>query len=100
MIDNHNSICQSDLSLDKYWLKQSSYFRLATTVALGVGIIDGKLMYCHGASEVNVDKKISTLEYNNRKVYECFNNPFTVYFGSPAMHLPPITVDDRLPLPA
>ena len=44
-----------------------------------------------------MDKKISTLEYNNRTVYDCFNNPFTADCGIPAMHLPPITIDDRPP---
>ena len=31
-IDNHNSMWQSDLLLDKYWVTHSGYFRLATTV--------------------------------------------------------------------
>ena len=96
-IDNHNSMRQSGIALEKYWVTQSGYFRLATTVALGMGITDGKLLYCHGVAEGNEDKKISTLEYNNRTVYECFNNPFTSDCGSPAMHLPPITIDDRPP---
>ena len=88
---------QSDLSLEKYWVTQSGYFRLATTVALGMGITDGKLLYCHGVAEGNVGRKISTLEYNNRTVYDCFDNYFTAYCGSPAMHIPPITIDDRPP---
>ena len=80
-------------------MTQSGYFRLATTVALGMGITYGKLLYCHGVAEGNKDKKISTLEYNNRTVYDCFNNPFTADCGSPAMNLPPITIDDRPPPP-
>ena len=86
---------QYDLVLEKYWLTQSGYFRLATTVALGMGITDGKLLYCHGVAEGKKDNKISTLEYNNRTVYDCFNNPFTDDFGSPALNLPPATFDDR-----
>ena len=61
---------QSDLALYKHWVTQSGYFRLATTVELGTGITYGKLLYCHGVSEGNVDKRISRLEYNNRTVYE------------------------------
>ena len=49
---------QYDLLLEKYWVTQSGYFRLATTVALGMGITDGKLLYCHGVEEGNEDKKI------------------------------------------
>ena len=63
---------QSDTELEKYWVTHIGYFRLATTVALGMGITDGKLLYCHGVTEGNKDKKISTLEYNNRTVYDCF----------------------------
>ena len=61
---------QSYLALDKYWVTQSGYFILATEVALGVGITYEKLLYCHGVAEVNVDRKISKLEYKNRTVYD------------------------------
>ena len=60
-----------------------------------MGIAYGALLYCHGGAEVNVDKKCLTLNYNNMIVYDCFNNPFISNFGSPALHLPPITIDDR-----
>ena len=86
---------QSDLVLEKYWVTQSVYFRLATIVELGRRIAYGKLLYCHGVAEGNVDKKIPTLEHNNRTVYDSFNNPFTANFGSPYFHIPPITTDDR-----
>ena len=71
------------------------YMLLINEVALGMGIADWKLLYCHSVAEVNVDKKISTLKYNNRTVYDCFNDPFTDEFGSPALNLPPITFYDR-----
>ena len=44
-----------------------------------------------------MDRKISTLQYNNWTVYECFNNRFTDDFGSLYMHLTSITIDDRPP---
>ena len=69
-IYNHNSIRKSDLALDKYWVTQSDYFTLATTVTLGMGITDGKLLYCRGVVEGNVEKKNSTSEYNNRMFYD------------------------------
>ena len=68
-IENHNIISQSDLALDKYWVTHSSYFRLATTVALGIGIKYGEILFCNGISEGSVDKKISMREYNTRIVY-------------------------------
>ena len=88
---------QSGISLEKCWVTQSGYSRLATNVLLGMGIIYGKLLYCHGVAEGNEYKKISTLDYKNRTVYDCFNNLFTADCGIPAMHLPPITIDDRPP---
>ena len=92
---NHNRMWQSDIVLEKYWVTQSGYFRLATIVELGMGIIDGNLLYCHSVAEVNADKKISTLGYNSSTVYYCFNNPITYEFGSPDLDLPPITIYDR-----
>ena len=76
-IYNHNGMWKSDIELDKYWVTQSGYSRLATTVALGMVIIYGKLLYCHGVPDVNMDKEISTLEYNNRMAYYYLNNHFT-----------------------
>ena len=92
---NNNRMRQSDLALDQCWLTHNSYFRLATTVVLGMAITDGKLLFCHVLSEVNVDNKVSTVEYNNRTVYDCFNNPFPDDFGRPYLNPPPITIDDR-----
>ena len=66
---NHNMMRKSDLELDKYWVTQSGYFRLATTVVLGMGITDGKLLFFHGISEKSVDNKISMRDYNNGMVY-------------------------------
>ena len=86
---------QYDIALYKYWVTQSGYFRLATTVEFGMGIIYGKHLYCHVVSEGNVDRKFSLLEYNNRTAYNCFNNTFTADSRSPHMHRPPITIDDR-----
>ena len=86
---------KSDLSLNKYWVTQSGYFRLSTTVTLGMIITDEKLLFCHVISEGSVDKKISTIEYNTRTFYYCSNNLIQDYHGSPALNLPPITIDDR-----
>ena len=57
-----------------------------------MSIKDGKVILCHGFSEGNVDKKIPTIEYNNRMVYDCFNNPFTDGFSIPSVDLPLINI--------
>ena len=62
-----------------------------------MGITDEKLLFCHGISEESVDRKILIGDYNIRTVYDFFNNTFTADYGSPAMHLPPITIYDRPP---
>ena len=48
---NQNSMRHSDLEIDKYWVTQSGYFRLVTTVTLGMVIIDGELLFFHSISE-------------------------------------------------
>ena len=93
-IENHNRMRQCDLDLDKYWVTQSGYFRLATTVELGMVITDEKLLFCHGISEESVQKNISTRNYNSSMVYECFNNTSTADFGIPDLNLPPSIIAD------
>ena len=85
---------QFDLALEKYWVTYSGYFRLATTVTLGVRITDVNLLFCHGILEESVDKGISTREYNNTPVYDCFDNTFPDDCGSPDCNPPPIIIDD------
>ena len=70
MIENHNRMRKYHLALEKYFVTHSGHFRLATTVTLGMGIADGKLLFYHGISEESVNKKISMREYNNSAVYE------------------------------
>ena len=50
-------------------MTQSGYFRIETAVALGMGITDGKILFCHGISQDSEENTISTKEYNNRTVY-------------------------------
>ena len=83
-----------DLAIEKYWVTQSGYFRLATKVILGMGITDGEILLCHGISEGVVEKKFSTIYYNNRTVYYYFKDPFPTDFGSPYLNPPPINIDD------
>ena len=60
-----------------------------------MGITYGRLLYYHCFSEGNVDRKTSTLDYNNSMVYERFDYPFTDEVGIPDLNLPPITIDGR-----
>ena len=76
-------------------MTQSGYFRLVITLELGMDITDGKILLCHGTWEENGNKKILTKEYNNRTVYDCFNNPFIADFVRTYLNLTPITTDDK-----
>ena len=49
-------------------MNQSDYFRLATTMVLGMEITDGKLLFFHWILEERKYKKIIIIEYNNRTV--------------------------------
>ena len=57
-IDNHTRMRKYDIALDKYWVTQSGYLRLVTTVSLDMGITDGKLLLYHVTSEQRRNKKI------------------------------------------
>ena len=58
---------QCDLALEKYFVTQTGYFRLSIAAALGMGIKDRKLLFCHG---ISYQIKVSIREYNYRKVYD------------------------------
>ena len=94
-IENHNRMRKTDTALDQYWVTHSGYFRLATTLALGMGIIYVKILFCHGISQESEGGNISMGDYKNRTVYDFFDNIFPDYFGSLELNLPPITIDDR-----
>ena len=79
-------------------MTHSGYFRLATIVALVMGIKDRKLLFYRGFSEGRMDKNISMRDLNNRAVYDCLNNTFPDDCGIPALNLPHRTLDD-IPLP-
>ena len=76
-------------------MKKSGYFRHATTVELGMGITYGKLLLCHDISEKTRDKKTSMIDYNNREVYDFFDNPFTVDCGIPDLNITHMAINDN-----
>ena len=59
-----------------------------------MGIIDGKLLLCHGISEERKDKTISTRKNKSSTGYECFNKPFLVYGGILDFNTPPIPIEN------
>ena len=63
-------------------------------MALCIGIIDAKLLLCHGISDKSRDNIIQMRELNDRTVYEWFKTPFPVDYGITALNLPPIPIYD------
>ena len=57
-----------------------------------MGITEAKVLFCHGISEGNMDKEITSREYNVRKVFGCFRNHFTDNFGILDLYLPPMAL--------
>ena len=55
-------MCQSDLSIEKYWVTQHRCLIIDTTVALGILITDGNIIFCRVISEKIKDKTISERE--------------------------------------
>ena len=68
-IYNHNMMHHSGPALDKYWVAHSGYFMLATTVTLGIVIIDANILFYHVISDIIRYKTISMIYYNDRTVY-------------------------------
>ena len=93
-IDNHNRMSQYYLLRCKYWVTQSDYFILATIVVLCMGKTYGKILFYHVISEVSMDNKIATINYNNSTVYDFFNSTFPDDCGSPDLNPRPITISD------
>ena len=62
-IDNHNRMWQYEIALEKYWVTQSEIFFTCNSSSIGMGITKRKLVFWHGISEGNVDKKFLTRKY-------------------------------------
>ena len=50
-IDYQNRIRKSELALEKHCVTHNGHFILITTVVLGMGIIDVKILFCCGISK-------------------------------------------------
>ena len=73
---------------------QNGYFRLAATAILVMVIIDRFILFRNGISEQIKEKEVTLIEYNNRKLFDCFNDPFPFYCGSPTLSIPPMPIYD------
>ena len=87
-------IRKSEISLQKYWVKHSGYFRIVTRVVLGMGITYGKLQLCRDISGKRRENKISMRDYNYRIFYDLFNHPFPYCCVKKALNIPPMTIDN------
>ena len=57
-----------------------------------MGITEAKVLFCHGISEGNMDKEITSREYNVRKVFGFLRNHFTDDCGILDLSLPPMAL--------
>ena len=89
-VDTHNHSRQNTLKLEKWWVTQSGYFRIATTF-LGITVTDAWKCFCHGVKRSHEDKDIGIIEFSERLAYDCLNNNFTTDFGTPSRNLPAMT---------
>ena len=74
-------------------MTQSLYFILATTVTVGMGIIDSNILLFHGIPWQIKYNTIAIIEYNDRAVYDCFDDPFSVDSVNTALNITPIHID-------
>ena len=92
-INQYKKMHKYYLAVDKYIVAHIGYFRFLTTSVLTMGITYAKLLFCHSISEQNRYKEILMKYFNDRTVYDCFNNPFVFYCCVPALNTPPIPID-------
>ena len=71
-IDRHNHIRQSSLRLEKYWLTQCPWFRIATTI-IGISVIDASLLTKLQSSNAKL-QTMSTVEFADRVSFDLINN--------------------------
>ena len=84
---------QHDLVLEKYSVKHSGYFSLATITEQVGGIIDANIVLYPVIPDQRGDKEIMMRDYDGITVYECFKTPLTVDCGTPYFNIPPMTID-------
>jgi hypothetical protein len=78
VIDTHNQARQYELALEKRWIVESGYFRIATTI-LGMTVIDCWRAYKHA-----MDKEITVKEFADRMAYDCLYNCHSASIGGNA----------------
>ena len=76
VIDVLNQSRQSDLKLEKYWVTQDGYFRLATTL-FGITVTDAWRAYQWHLANNHRHKDQPILEFANILAFDCFENQFS-----------------------
>jgi len=76
VIDVLNQSRQSDLKLEKHWITQDGYFRLATTL-LGITVTDAWRGYQWHLDKTHRHKELSIVEFADILAFDCFENQFS-----------------------
>ena len=63
-------------------------------MALSRGITYANLLFCHSIATYKNNKYITITKYNDRKVFDYFNNIFPDNGGTQYFNIPPIYIDD------
>jgi hypothetical protein len=75
VIDSHNQARQFELALEKQWITQYCWFRVATTL-LGMTVTDCWRAYKHAMPKKR-DKEMAIKEFTDRMAYDCIHNCHT-----------------------
>ena len=71
MIDLHNQSRQFDLGLERKWVTQDGWFRIATSI-IGITIVDCWKAYRHGMADPKC-KELSIIAFADRLSWDCIH---------------------------
>ena len=94
-IDNNKKIQNFEIAVEKYWVTQSGYFRLANTVTLGVGGL--YMVRLYSVFSFHIKSRTSPFQWENTIIGQFITDliiPFQLMFFSPDFNLHPIPIDD------
>ena len=95
-IDRHNHIRQSALSLEKYWVTQCPWFRIATTV-IGMTVTDASLLTKLQSRNTKL-QAMTVVGFSDRIAFDLINNNANIY--APHDFIPSVSFVPTLRLPS
>ena len=86
----------SDMALEQFWVIQSCWISLCTTVDMYSTINNLCKLFCYGVQIDHYEKIIGIRDFLELIALDCFNTPFSNYTGIPVENIPLLDEVDEL----